>query len=74
MVVFRRWKPLAKFEQLSALAGVVAATAVAASVAAAAVFKTFFPKILRFSLKSIIATSLVCASTTVKWTSARQCF
>jgi hypothetical protein len=41
MVVFGRWKLLAKFAQVSALAGVATATAVAASVAAAAVFKTF---------------------------------
>jgi len=41
MVVFGRWKLPARLEQLSALAGVAVATAVAASVAAAAVFKTF---------------------------------
>jgi hypothetical protein len=48
MVVFCRWKLLAKLEQLSALAGVAMATAVAASVAAAAVFKTFLeiPRLL----------------------------
>src|ERR1700760_97674 len=54
MVVFRRWKLLAKLEQLSALAGVAVATAVAASVAAAAVFKTFL-EILSLSSKLVIA-------------------
>jgi hypothetical protein len=54
MVVFGRWKLLAKLEQLSARAGVAAATAVAASVAAAAVFKTFL-EILSLSSRLVIA-------------------
>jgi hypothetical protein len=53
MVVFGRWKLLAKFEQVSALAGVAAATTVAASVAATAVFKTFL-EVPSLSTKPVI--------------------
>jgi hypothetical protein len=53
MIVFCRWKLLAKLEQLSALAGVAAVTSVAASVAAAAFFKTFLES-LSLSSKVVI--------------------
>ncbi len=73
MVVFGRWKLLAKFEQVSALAGVATATAVAASVVAAAVLKTFL-EVLNLSSKVFIDfTSLVCPKNhDIRGPSARQ--